>query len=597
MKELFNLDKKQLLTTLWKIDPWIKSLLTSSSSVNDAREKLFEYLNDRERSCFNIFSEQPLKKLHIIDRQNAKESIRVFKNIIRTEHELLSGFNSVKILWELAAGNRETREQISEGYLIELIFLFHGIHGRWGEFAFKKGVFSEKTPSEQTLDQFAENMRKEMMRFKPGTHPLLKMNREKLKNKILQHFNAQPSDWFDHNWHLKHLIRDIDTLESIIKLEEHEIQGLLEAEKLKIDFQITPYYLSLFNDSGKTEDDRMVRAQVLPSTDYCRNVHESRELNLDMDFMDEAHTTPIDKITRRYPQIVILKIIDGCPQICVYCQRNWEIKPIERSEVDKNKIDNAIDWIAGNKNISEVLVTGGDPLTYNDKHLDKILKNLSVISHIERIRLATRVFATLPFRITDSFIEIITKYHQPGKREICLVTHFEHPTEVTDESIAAITKVRKAGLSVYNQQVFTYYNSRRFETSALRRVLKLSGVDPYYSFNTKGKKETIDFRVPLARIQQERKEEGRFLPGLVRTDEPVFNVPRMGKSHLRSWQDHEIIMINGNGERVYRFFPWLSRVVKVDDYLFNDVSIYDYLQRLNSDGEDIEQYSSIWFYY
>jgi Lysine 2,3-aminomutase len=79
------------------------------------------------------------------------------------------------------------------------------------------------------------------------------------------------------------------------------------------------------------------------------------------------------------------------------------IKPIERSEVDKNKIDNAIDWIAGNKNISEVLVTGGDPLTYNDKHLDKILKNLSVISHIERIRLATRVFATLPFRITDSF--------------------------------------------------------------------------------------------------------------------------------------------------------------------------------------------------
>ena len=125
----------------------------------------------------------------------------------------------------------------------------------------------------------------------------------------------------------------------------------------------------------------------------------------------------------------------------------------------------------------------------------------------------------------------------------------------------------------------------------------MSGIDPYYSFNAKGKDETIDFRVPISRIQQERKEEARLLPGIVRTDEAVFNVPKLGKSHLRSWQDHEIIMISEDGSRVYRFFPWESMLLLVEDYIYTDVPIYNYLKRLKNDGEDIEDYKSIWYYF
>ncbi len=575
----------------------MKNLLASSSSVHDAREKLFEYLNDLERTYFNVFSELPFKKLHIIDRQNAKQSIRVFKNILRTENELLTSFSPVKTLWELASGKTETLDEIEEGFILEMIFLSHGINGRSGSFAYRKENFAGSPYSSSTLDKFATHMRSEMMKFKTGNHPLRKLNSDSLKKKILDHFGGEPSDWEDHSWHLKHFIRDIETLSQLVKLEDDEIQGLESAKAMGVDFLITPYYLSLFNESGRDSDDKAVRAQVLPGFRYCLNIYDSRQANLDMDFMGEKQTQPIERITRRYPQVVILKVVDSCPQICVYCQRNWEIKSIGEGDVDDRKITTAIDWIAKNPNISEVLVTGGDPLLLGDDYLDSILKHLSVISHIERIRIGTRVFATLPCRITDKVVDLIGKYHQPGRREICLVTHFEHTAEITEDSIAAVTRVRKAGLSIYNQQVFTYYNSRRYETSALRRMLKLCGIDPYYSFNTKGKKETIDFRVPLARIQQERKEEGRFLPGMVRTDEPVFNVPKMGKSHLRSWQDHEVIMIKGTGERVYRFLPWQSRLAKVDDYLFTDVSIYDYLNRLLNDGEDIDQYSSIWFYY
>ncbi|MFO7840866.1 MAG: KamA family radical SAM protein, partial [Fidelibacterota bacterium] len=157
--------------------------------------------------------------------------------------------------------------------------------------------------------------------------------------------------------------------------------------------------------------------------------------------------------------------------------------------------------------------------------------------------------------------------------------------------------LRKAGISVYNQQVFTYYNSFQFKTAFLRKVLKRSGIDPYYLFNTKGKEETIDFRIPIARIEQEQKEEARLLPGIVRTDEPVFNVPKIGKSHLRSGQNHEIVMILPDGRRIYRFYPWESMSLLIEDYLYTDVSIYTYLQRLEADGENLEKYKSIWYYF
>ncbi|MCZ7397806.1 MAG: hypothetical protein O8C59_04790, partial [Candidatus Methanoperedens sp.] len=229
--------------------------------------------------------------------------------------------------------------------------------------------------------------------------------------------------------------------------------------------------------------------------------------------------------------------------------------------------------------------------------IEWMLSEISGIEHIERIRIGTRIIVTMPQRITDELVEIFGKYHELGTRELSIVTHFEHPTEITPDSLEAIRKIKKQGISLYNQQVFTYYNSKRYESCLLRKVLKKSGIDPYYTFNTKGKDETIDYRVPIARIEQERKEEARFLPGLVRTDEAVFNVPRLGKSHLRAWQDHEVIMIMQDGKRLYRFYPWESKYALVEPYNYTDVSIYDYLKRLNDDGEDVEEYSSIWYYF
>lgn len=599
---LVSSTKETILESLWKSDPAIHGLLKRALDLSNARDMFFSYLDSLERHYFNVYSPRFRTSHHIIERNNAKECIRVLKNIIRTENEVLTGFSALKVLMQIAQEREGVLEKTDKGFLCEFIYLFRGINGKSGVLAPPSRATSSFRKEDARvrshhLDRYSDRMSARFKRFKRGTDPVVSRSRMELRAKILAHFGASESDWKDYRWHMRHIIRSADELSSLVKLEDDELAGLQEAKRTNIPVHVTPYYVSLFSELGRTSHDRVARTQVLPSVNYCRSVEKSRTSGQDNDFMGEKHTSPIECVTRRYPQIVILKPFDSCPQICVYCQRNWEIKDIDNGFVSTDKVDKAIEWIKSNKSITEVLVTGGDPLTLSSERLDEILGKVSAIKRIERIRIGTRTLVTLPMRIDQELVDVLSKYHVWGQREIAIMTHVEHTCELTEEVIDAVKKIKSAGMNIYNQQVFTYYNSRRYETAFLRKQLKLCGIDPYYSFNTKGKEETADFRVPIPRIEQENKEEARLLPGLVRTDEPVFNVPKLGKSHLRAWQDHEPIMILPDGRRIYRFYPWESRISLAEDYLYADVSIYDYLERLSSEGEDVDEYESIWYYF
>ena len=603
MISIIKLTKKQLIARMWDEAPPIMSILTKAKSIQDARNSFFNYLNELERNFFNIYSPERIIVRHIIERNNAKECIRVLKNILRTENEKLTDFSALKSLYYLAKSKNEILQTIHEGFICEFIFLFRGIYAKSNLESkyfkkFSSHQCNENLKRTEQLNSYARHFHKYFDKFSlKGNAHYIPLQRLKLKKRILSYFSATETDWHDYQWHLKNLFKTKKQLLSVIKLEKDEIAGLNFAEKNSIPFHITPYYLSLFIMDGRTSIDRGIRAQVLPSLNYGESIVENRKNNKTSDFMGEQFTTPIQGITRRYPEIAILKPFDACPQICVYCQRNWEITDYQTARISKSKITSALNWIKNNKHLREVLVTGGDPLTLDNEYINWIFSELASVPHIERIRIGTRVFVTLPCRINDNLLGILRKFHQWGKREIALMTHIQSPLEITPECLEAVKKIKSIGINIYNQQVFTYYNSRRFETSYLRKTLKLHGVDPYYTFNTKGKNETIDFRIPIARIEQERKEEARLLPGLSRTDEPVFNVPLQGKSNLIAWQDHEPIMILSNGRRVYRFYPWESHFTLSDDYLYTDVSIYDYLKRLSSDGENVSEYSSIWYYF
>jgi lysine 2,3-aminomutase len=200
-------------------------------------------------------------------------------------------------------------------------------------------------------------------------------------------------------------------------------------------------------------------------------------------------------------------------------------------------------------------------------------------------------------RFTRVLVKILASYIIPGKREVCVMTHIQHSYEVTPELVRATSRLRRAGIPVYNQLVYTFHVSRRFEAAALRRLIRLCGVDPYYTFYPKGKDETRDYRIPVARLLQEQKEESRLLPGLARTDEAVFNLPGLGKNHLNAWQHRDLISINPDGARVYEFHPWEKKITPRNTYVGTDIPILDYLHRLEEIGEDISEYESIWYYY
>jgi lysine 2,3-aminomutase len=407
-------------------------------------------------------------------------------------------------------------------------------------------------------------------------------------------------EWNNWQWHCRRIVRDADTLASLVRLSNEEYLAVKTANESKVPFGITPYYLTLLDNRPDSPSDQAVRAQVIPSMHYVQSMAGARQQGCSsMDFMLEQDTSPIEAVTRRYPNIVILKPVLTCPQICVYCQRNWQIEDVhsKRAAVSSKVLNRAIDWIAKNREINEVLITGGDPFLLSNSRIEQLMRRLCANANIVRIRIGTRTPVTLPQRITDGLAKIVARYQIPGKREVVIVTHFEHLYEITPDAMEAAQKFRRQGIEIYNQLVYTFFNSRKFELAALRQKLRLIGVTPYYTFNTKGKDETNDFRVPIARLLQEQKEEARLLPGTVRTDKVVFNVPRLGKNYLDASQHHNIISILPDGRRVYEFHPWEKKLTLVDTYIYTDVSIFDYLKRLRAAGEESRHYRSIWYYY
>jgi len=590
----------------WDAAPEIFALLKESETVKGAREKLINYIE-----ALDWTYRRDLDTIRSWDYILLKEAVRCLQNIISPRNERLSGTSSLECLWKAA---RTGDAEVADDFIVEFVHLFKAVKGhsdvypsvlmedivpndfdklRGREIALRRSDF---------LDHMSLQMDKYLKKYPTGLDLDVVKRREKNRKRIMDVLGATQDDWDDWRWQFKNVFKNkkgFEIITNIIKLMPEQEKAIELAVENEVPFGVTPHYLHLM-DYNPNDLDYAIRRQVFPPMSYVENtIAHKADREYAFDFMREHDTSPIDLVSRRYPRVAIIKPYDSCPQICVYCQRNWELTMpfMEGALAPKESIEKAIDWFAQHEEIMDVLITGGDPLVMNDDLVENILKRLSEIDHIHSIRIATRIPITVPQRITEELCDLFATYYEVGKQTPCMVTHFSHSYEVTPETAEAVRRVKMHGLHVYNQQVFSFANSRRFETVALRIAMKQIGVDPYYTFNMKGKSEIEDYAVPVARILQERKEEARLLPGIFRSDEPVFNVPFLGKNHLRAWQDHELIAINSDGRRIYSFHPWEKNIVRVRPYLYTDVTIKSYLEKLKNRGENPDEYRSIWYYY
>lgn len=582
--------------------PQILDILLSGEDIETKRDRIRRSLTD---ILTNSYQDTP--DLPSLEWVLTHDAVEAWRNLCSKRNESLADFSFLEYLDALANGVlTQDHPRPLPGFFAELDRLARGIARRTNIYPEQVPAFMKHqgrkaaTLRSVDLSRMARSSRAFMERYPCGLDKDVIRRRSRNKTRILKYFNATELEWNNWQWQCRHIIRDADTLANLVKLKREEYQAVKTAQASGVPFGVTPYYLSLMDNRTNSPNDRAIRAQVLPSMHYATTMNEVQQGGCSsMDFMLEADTSPVEAVTRRYPNIVILKPVLTCPQICVYCQRNWQIEDVhsKTAAVPEKTINKAIDWIAKTKAINEVLITGGDPFLLSNSRIENLLRRLCANPNIVRIRIGTRTPVTLPQRITESLAKIIARYHIPGRREVVIVTHFEHSYEITPDAMDAVQKFRQCGMDVYNQLVYTFYNSRKFEAAALRQKLRLIGVTPYYTFNTKGKDETDDFRVPIPRLLQEQKEESRLLPGTVRTDTVVFNVPGLGKNYLDASQHHNIITVLPDGRRMYEFHPWEKKLTLVDTYVYTDVAVYDYLKRLKEAGENPRDYRSIWYYY
>lgn len=586
------------LKFLWSENPVFYRLMQQSTDLESVRRWVYNYIADYERKTLNNQF-----YLDILDRNAARKCIHVLKNIFSKRSEDITGYSALGALIQAAHHHKVV---FSIAFVEELRHLFLGMKGNINlgrqvakESFAKSDSRAAALSRSNSLNVIAEKMRVSIDKYRSGLDTDVVLKREANRERILRLFGADKDEWKDWRWQCRHIIRDWQTLDKIIELTPAEKAAVFRATANGLPFGITPYYLSLMDKEPDREYDHAVRSQVIPPPDYVENVVRGRTLGVDMDFMGEKDTSPVDLITRRYPMIAIVKPHNTCAQICVYCQRNWEITDVldPKARAPRNMLNTALEWLEANTGLNEVLVTGGDPGIMNERVMAEILGRISRMRHIRRIRIGTRVPVVLPMRITEAYADMLADFAKPGNREIVVMTHFEHPYEITPESMEAVQRLRARKIPVYNQTVFTIENARKFEMVNLRIGLRKIGVDPYYTFNAKGKDETQEYRVPIARLAQEQAEEARLTPGLDRTDEAVFNIPRLGKSYLRAGQDHEVVMVLPNGSRVYEFSPWDQGVHETKPYLYEDVPILDFLAKMSRRGENPADYRSIWYYF
>jgi lysine 2,3-aminomutase len=292
-----------------------------------------------------------------------------------------------------------------------------------------------------------------------------------------------PRDW---PGQLRDSVRTVEALSRALSLTPEELLGARRAEREGLPLAITPYYLSLCDP----EDDACpVRRQCVPRAE------EANEAVGDLvDPLGEVEHEVAPHLVRRYPDRVLLLATDRCAVYCRFCTRSRMVGD-GGGAVALERLEPAFAWITAHPEIRDVIVSGGDPLAMATDRLERLLARIRAIPTVETIRLATRVPVTLPMRVTGELVRALRKHHP-----IWVMTHFNHPKELTRESIAACERLADGGFPVMNQTVLLRgVNDDADVLEALFRGLVRARVRPYYLLQTDPVRGTSHLRTPLAK--------------------------------------------------------------------------------------------------
>ena len=264
--------------------------------------------------------------------------------------------------------------------------------------------------------------------------PRILQNQERIRSFL----GATDRDWQNWRWHLKHRVTTTELLKRYLPLSPQQVAEIDRTGEL-YRWAVSPYYLSLIDPDNP---DDPIRCQSIPSILECADRTGTS------DPMDEEHTSPAPAVTRRYPDRLIINVTNQCAMYCRHCQRRRNIGEIDCA-TPRRDLEKALDYVRRNKEIRDVLLTGGDAFMLSNSEIKWLLEQLEQIPHVEIKRFGTRTPVTLPFRIDDQLCEILSR-HLP----LYINTQFNHPLEVTPAAQEACHRLARAGVSLGTRRCF-----------------------------------------------------------------------------------------------------------------------------------------------
>jgi len=297
--------------------------------------------------------------------------------------------------------------------------------------------------------------------------------------------SATEKDWNSWQWQVKNGITSINQLRQILNLTQEELLAI-DNDHYSLPLRITPYYASLLS----TEDPlQALRRTMVPTISELTMTRGECA-----DPLGEEHHSPVPNLVHRYPDRVLFLSTGFCSAYCRYCTRSHMVAK-DKCHVGIKAWEPAIQYIRDHSEIRDVLISGGDPLTMPDPHLEYLLSSLRAIPHVEFIRIGTKVPVVLPQRITKTLVNMMKKYHP-----LFISVHFTHPDELTPEVAEACARLADAGIPLGSQTVLLKGVNDEVDImkKLMHGLLKIR-VRPYYLYQCDPIPGSSHFRTHVAK--------------------------------------------------------------------------------------------------
>lgn len=348
---------------------------------------------------------------------------------------------------------------------------------------------------------------------------------------------------------------DISTVDDLPGKEREQLSKVTKIFK----FRANNYYLNLINWD---DPDDPIRKIIIPCNEELSDLR-------DLDPSQEHKVTVTKGCEHKYRSTALLLVSEICGGFCRFCFRKRLF--LNHNKEASQNIAEGLDYIQKHPEINNILLSGGDPLMLSTNYIDRILTSLFTIDHINIVRIGTKIPAFNPFRIIDDpkLLDVISKHNHDDKR-IYVITHFDHPRELTSESKMCISKLISTGSILMNQTpLIRGVNDDPNILTELFNKLSFIGAPQYYLFQCRPTRGNRCYSVPLDegfRIYQDAINQ---VSGLAKRTKYIMS-HSTGKIEIVGFEGDNIYLKYHQArdpENLGRFFnlPWKPGAMWLDD--------------------------------